>query len=87
MFGKLQRTAEMNSDGLGLGLRICKQLVEQNGGTIKANSDGINMGSSFTFSMKMEGCDTEDENSKIAFRIDSEQHLESSNDSSDREVE
>ena len=27
MFGKLQRTADMNSEGLGLGLRICKQIV------------------------------------------------------------
>ena len=34
MFGKLERTADMNSDGIGLGLRICKQLVEQNGGSI-----------------------------------------------------
>lgn len=56
MFGKLERTAEMNSDGLGLGLRICKQLVEQNGGTIQAYSDGINKGSNFTFSMRMEEC-------------------------------
>ena len=62
MFGKLERTAEMNSDGLGLGLRICKQLVEQNGGTIKAESDGINLGSSFIFSMKMEECTAEVEN-------------------------
>ena len=28
MFGKLQRTATMNSDGLGLGLQICKQIVD-----------------------------------------------------------
>ena len=44
----------MNSEGIGLGLLICKQLVEQNGGTIKATSDGINQGSCFTFSMLME---------------------------------
>ena len=59
----------MNSDGLGLGLRICKQLVEQNGGTIRADSDGINKGSSFTFSMKMEDYDSDMENT--AFKIDS----------------
>ena len=32
----------MNSEGIGLGLNICKQLVEQNGGTIKASSNGVN---------------------------------------------
>ena len=62
----------MNSDGLGLGLRICRQLVEQNGGTIQADSDGINKGSSFTFSMKMEDYSSEAEND-IAFRVDSDQ--------------
>ena len=70
MFGKLERTAEMNSDGLGLGLRICKQLVEQNGGTIQADSDGIDKGSSFTFSMRMEEFSSEVETDR-AFRIES----------------
>lgn len=34
MFGKLRRTAEINSAGLGLGLMTCKKLVEFNKGNI-----------------------------------------------------
>ena len=33
-FGKILRTAEMNSDGVGLGLMISKALIEQNGGEL-----------------------------------------------------
>ena len=43
----------MNSDGIGLGLRICKELVEQNGGTICVKSEGLGRGSCFSFSMKI----------------------------------
>ena len=42
MFGKLHRTAEMNSEGIGLGLMICQQLVSLNGGTIGVSSEGEN---------------------------------------------
>ena len=52
-FGKLHRTAEMNSEGLGLGLTIVKQIVEKSGGTIGAWSKGIGHGSVFFFNMKM----------------------------------
>jgi len=34
MFGKKERTAKQNSEGLGLGLTICKLLVEQYNGEI-----------------------------------------------------
>ena len=53
-FGKLWRTAEMNSEGLGMGLMICKQLVELNQGTISVHSKGENLGSAFTFTMHMQ---------------------------------
>lgn len=34
MFGKLNRTAGQNSEGLGMGLMICDTLVKTNGGSI-----------------------------------------------------
>ena len=34
MFGKLRRTAEINDEGIGMGLMICQKLVTLNRGTI-----------------------------------------------------
>ena len=34
MFGKLNRTASQNSEGLGMGLMICDTLIKMNEGTI-----------------------------------------------------
>ena len=50
-FGKLHRTAQMNHEGMGLGLTIVKQLVELNKGNIAVHSKGAGKGSSFCFSM------------------------------------
>ena len=52
-FGKLHRTAKMNSEGIGLGLTIVKQIVEESGGNIIVHSDGVDCGSCFEFSIAM----------------------------------
>ena len=54
LFGKLQRTAQMNSEGIGMGLMISKSLVNINGGDISVYSDGENQGAVFSFTMRME---------------------------------
>ena len=54
LFGKLTRTAEQNSDGIGLGLTIVKQIVDISGGDISVESEGIGKGSLFIFTMKMD---------------------------------
>ena len=53
-FGKLQRTAKINKDGIGLGLTIVKQIVEKSDGKVGVASDGIGLGSTFYFTMKLE---------------------------------
>ena len=44
----------MNVEGIGLGLAICKRIIENSGGEITVSSDGENRGSTFKFSMQME---------------------------------
>ena len=67
-FGKLHRTAEMNHEGIGLGLTIVKQIVEKCGGSIGVISEGLGHGCTFYFSLKMRPLDS------------AENELENSND-------
>ena len=50
MFGFLKSTQQMNTQGIGLGLYICKQIVEEFDGKINVKSVP-QMGSTFTFFM------------------------------------
>mmetsp|Transcript_47692 Transcript_47692/g.63017 ORF Transcript_47692/g.63017 Transcript_47692/m.63017 type:complete len:132 (-) Transcript_47692:61-456(-) len=56
-FGKLHRTVKMNSDGVGLGLTIVKQVVEASKGHVEVQSAGVGHGSCFIFSMQIEKSD------------------------------
>ena len=51
-FGKLQRTASKNSEGIGLGLTIVEAIVTQSGGEVWAHSKGPGKGSTFGFYIK-----------------------------------
>ena len=53
-FGKLLRTAEMNHEGIGLGLTIVKEIVTLCNGHIDALSKGQGYGCTFRFCMRME---------------------------------
>ena len=57
----------MNSEGIGLGLNIVKQIIELSSGSISVHSDGLGYGSTFTFSMKMKENDLDSSCSSIQF--------------------
>ena len=53
LFGKLESTADVNHEGSGMGLLICKKLVQANEGIIEIHSEGKDMGCTVRFTMKM----------------------------------
>ena len=73
MFGKLQRTADVNQEGIGLGLTICKELCSKNGGEISVDSMGEGQGSTFNFSMKMSTIVDDDQGSDHGADLGSEE--------------
>ena len=47
MFERVDREPEAAQDGLGIGLTLVRRLVELHGGTVTAQSEGLNRGSTF----------------------------------------
>ena len=60
-YGKLNRTAQLNKEGLGLGLTIVQEIVEAGNGRITVESDGINRGTCFKFTMILAEAPEEDQ--------------------------
>jgi signal transduction histidine kinase len=53
-FRQADSSASRQHSGLGLGLSICKQLIELHGGTIRAASEGSGKGATFTIRLPLE---------------------------------
>uniref|UniRef100_UPI0005A9036F PAS domain-containing hybrid sensor histidine kinase/response regulator n=1 Tax=Paraburkholderia bannensis TaxID=765414 RepID=UPI0005A9036F len=57
IFGLFSQDRSMpgpSENGLGIGLMLCRSLVELHGGTISATSDGLGAGSTFTIRLPLE---------------------------------
>ena len=64
MFSRAKRTEDMNTDGIGMGLIICKRIIENSGGEINVRSAGEERGATFMFSIKMELLESHEVNSR-----------------------
>ena len=53
MFGKVEQTEAINTEGIGVGLFIVKRIIDSSGGEISVSSEGENKGTTFTFTMNM----------------------------------
>jgi PAS domain S-box-containing protein len=52
-FKKINKTHKINHGGIGIGLTICKKIIDHYKGKIWVESDGINKGTTFKFQIKI----------------------------------
>ena len=65
LFSKVDSSKNLNRTGIGLGLTICKKIVEFYGGSINLEKDYL-LGASFSFSIK---CPPEPESERLSIRM------------------
>ncbi|MGF6697093.1 PAS domain S-box-containing protein [Paraburkholderia sp. MM5496-R1] len=53
LFAQEKEGQNFGEGGLGIGLTLCKSLVEMHGGSIVASSEGLGLGSTFTLSLPL----------------------------------
>ena len=53
-FGMLKDERGMNARGTGLGLNICKNLIERMGGSVSVESEGVDRGTTFAINLRTE---------------------------------
>ena len=70
------QSAKNNREGIGMGLTICKHIVERSGGTIEQISLGENQGTTIVLSMNMQ----------IAGKIDDQMKREDEEQESEEEI-
>ena len=60
--GKLNRSVDVNHDGIGLGLTMVKEIIKKSGGTVSTTSNGKGHGTILIFHMQMEKVPEQDAN-------------------------
>ena len=53
LFVQGHRTLDRSEGGLGIGLSVCKQLIEMHGGHVTASSDGVGYGAAFAIHLPL----------------------------------
>ena len=53
LFAQAERGLDRSQGGLGVGLRVCKQIIEMHGGSVVASSPGSGQGATFTIRLPL----------------------------------